>query len=133
MIHIQAGPRTDIQQFTDWKRSNMRWIPELFERVLILPPPGVFTDNEILNGYCSVRTAYTSHLPDYLTRMLYMMERESANHDIKRILRKRYALGIASQEIHTINFTFLFFPSSDFEWGFREIDSNERITDGGES
>ncbi|ELZ00257.1 hypothetical protein C480_19147 [Natrialba aegyptia DSM 13077] len=78
----------------------------------------MFADNQISDGESSIRSTDTSHLLNDIVGMLDVMERQTANNNVKRVSRTRNSLSITPDEGDVLCFAISLLLLSDLEWGF---------------
>lgn len=65
-VRLQAGFAKKLQQFTERKRADVRWIAQNFPAVLIRRPFGMFAGVNIFHYNRAASAANTRHLAQHL-------------------------------------------------------------------
>lgn len=97
-ISLQIRIAKKLEQFTERKRSNVRWIAQNFPAILICSTLGKFAGENVFHDDFSAAAADARHFAQDSQRLLEMMERQPADRHVKRPIFKRKMLRISGAE-----------------------------------
>ncbi len=123
-IRFQTGFAKQPQHFAERKCPHVRRVSQNLPAVLISCARGMFAGVDVFHQHPAACAANTSHLPQNRQRLLKMMQRKPAHHNVEGPILKRKILRIGGLERHIEDAAFFRPLPGERQHGVRQVDTD---------